>query len=406
MDKNEIKKFINEILTTGKLSNIIFVGKKAYENYKRANSSLWVMSLCFYSVMSVVPVFAIIFSFGTWLGVSESYLKRVLEYSPLNEEAIELLIKFSENFIENARTGVLAGLGFLILGWTLISMLSIVEKSFNDIWQVAKTRIFLRKVTDYISFFIFFPLLILISNGVVTLIIKYFGENSIISLLVSSIPFLTLLLFFTTMYMLIPNTKVKFIPAFISALFTTVIFSVSQKLFIFLQGIINTYNAIYGSFSVIFIFLFWLRLVWFFIILGVHLSYFLQNKSLNMLPTDTNSINFKTKKQAIFLVIDELVKRYKNNSEVATAQDISEEYNIPLDLVLYLLKLLIKKGYVGEIIDGENLKFTIIKNYNTINYKDIYLFLEEDGNDFSLKNLEISKKNMIENFKYDFFIEK
>lgn len=406
MDKNEIKKFINEILTTGKLSNIIFVGKKAYENYKRANSSLWVMSLCFYTVMSVVPIFAIIFSFGTWLGVSENYLKKVLNYSPLTEEAIELLIKFSENFIENARTGVLAGLGFLILGWTLISMLSLVEKSFNDIWRVAKTRIFLRKITDYISFFVFFPLLILISNGVANLTITYFGENNIIAFIIKSIPFLTLLLFFITMYMIIPNTKVKFIPAFISALFTTIIFSVSQKLFIFLQGIINTYNAIYGSFSVIFIFLFWLKLVWFIIILGVHLSYFLQNKSFNMLPTDTNNINFKTKKEAIFLVIDELIKRYNDNKELATAQEISEEFNLPLDLILYLLKLLIKKGYVGEIIDGDTSRFAIIKNCDTINFKEIYLLLEEDGENFSSKNFETSKKDMLDNFQYDFLIKK
>ena len=73
---------------------------------------------------------------------------------------IIFLVEFSENLLENARSGVLAGIGFLSLGWTLITMFSIVEKSFNDIWQVEKSRMILRKITDYIAFFLLFPYLL------------------------------------------------------------------------------------------------------------------------------------------------------------------------------------------------------------------------------------------------------
>lgn len=62
-----------EIVSQGKISNIIRVVKKALESYGRANSGLWVTSLCFYTILSLVPIFAILFSLGTWLGVADYF---------------------------------------------------------------------------------------------------------------------------------------------------------------------------------------------------------------------------------------------------------------------------------------------------------------------------------------------
>lgn len=179
-----------EIISQSKLSNIINVVKKALESYKRANSGLWVTSLCFYTILSLVPIFAILFSLGTWLGVADYFLNKLIDYSPLNEESVNLLITFAQNFLENTRTGILAGVGFLFLGWTLISMFSIIEKAFNDIWRVEKSRMFLRKITDYISFFILFPTLLVISSGVVKIIADRVGlENAGLSIFIKFIPF-------------------------------------------------------------------------------------------------------------------------------------------------------------------------------------------------------------------------
>ena len=88
-------------------------------------------------------------------------------------------------------------------------MFAIIEKAFNDIWRVEKSRMLLRKITDYISFFILFPTLMVISSGIVKIIGNRIGmENLILTIFIKFVPFLTLLFFFTIMYMLIPNTKV------------------------------------------------------------------------------------------------------------------------------------------------------------------------------------------------------
>ena len=402
-----------EIVSQGKISNIIRVVKKALESYGRANSGLWVTSLCFYTILSLVPIFAILFSLGTWLGIADYFLVKLRDYSPLNEESINLLITFAQNFLENTRTGILAGIGFLFLGWTLISMFSIIEKAFNDIWRVEKSRMFLRKITDYISFFILFPTLLVISSGVVKIIADKVGlENIALSILIKLIPFLTLLFFFTTMYMLIPNTKVRFIPALIAAVFISLFFSGFQSLFILLQGMVNTYNKIYGSFSVIFIFLFWLKLMWFFIILGAHLCYFLQNRELHLFTKSVEDVNFKIKEYTAVILMKELVERYLNSLTPLTINEIVKKYGIPYEVIKYILNVFIENELVGEIGEKDDKSYVIIKNVDGISFKTVFKSLENFGERISIENSEEIEKLLEcvrdKNFKFSFkeYIEK
>lgn len=384
--------FFRELLNQGKVSNITSGIKRALQNYKRANSALWVNSLCFYTLLSLVPIFAILFSLGNWLGVAENLIKQLNKYSPLNEEMISFLITFSENLLENARGGVLAGIGFLFLGWTLITMFSIIEKAFNDIWQVSKTRIILRKITDYVACFLLFPLLILIVNGSMIILGKKLeGIYDISPYLIQLVPILTLVLFFTALYMLIPNTSVRFIPAFFSAIFVTIFFAGVQYLFINLQVMIIAYNKIYGSFSGVFIFFFWLKIMWFFVILGAHFSYFLQNKELKLDSFDVNRISFNSKEASSLMILYELIRRYKNDLTPATVKEIAEEYNLSYNLVLYILELFEEVGLVVEVINEKSRYeriYVVANNIDRINFEKLYLILENYGENIDAINNE------------------
>lgn len=382
---------IKEIISETKVKNILTVLRKALYNYKRANSSLWVTSLSFYTVVSLVPIFAILFSLGNWLGINDDFLRQIIEYSPLNQESIDLLIRFSKNLIEKTRTGILAGLGFLILGWTLISMFSIIEKSFNDIWKVKKSRIFIRKFTDYFAFVIFFPTLLIISSGTAR-VIEYLGYTNF---LLNILPFATLMVFFTCLYMMIPNTKVNFIPALISSVFISSFFYGFQSLFIFLQEIVATYNKIYGSFSVIFIFLFWLRIMWFFLILGAHLSYFLQNKN-QLIDNNISKLSFYAKEKLSYIIISELINRYKNNLVPISAEELANIYEIPIEATKYILEIFVHTNIIGEIINNETKTYVIIKNIDTLNFNYIYRILENYGTDIEIKNKKFDFNEILE----------
>ena len=409
--KGKTDYFFKELSNQGKISNIISGIKRALQNYKRANSALWVTSLCFYTLLSLVPIFAILFSLGNWLGVAENLIKQLNKYSPLNEEMINFLITFSENLLENARSGVLAGIGFLFLGWTLITMFSIIEKAFNDIWQVSKTRMILRKITDYVACFLLFPLLILTVNGSMIILGKKLeGIYDISPYLIQLVPILTLLLFFTALYMLIPNTNVRFIPAFFSAIFVTLFFAGFQHLFILLQVMIITYNKIYGSFSGIFIFFFWLKIMWFFVILGAHLSYFLQNKELKLDSFNVRDMSFKSKECATLMIIYELIKRYRDDLHPATVLEIAEEYNLSYNLVLYILEIFEENGLVAEVINEKSRydrSYVIVNNIDRINFQRIFSALENYGENI---DLIINNRNkiffeIVENKNYEVILK-
>ena len=409
--KEKTDYFFKELSNQGKMSNIISGVKRALQNYKRANSALWVTSLCFYTLLSLVPIFAILFSLGNWLGVAENLIKQLNKYSPLNEEMINFLITFSENLLENARSGVLAGIGFLFLGWTLITMFSIIEKAFNDIWQVSKTRMILRKITDYVACFLLFPLLILTVNGSMIILGKKLeGIYDISPYLIQLVPILTLLLFFTALYMLIPNTNVRFIPAFFSAIFVTLFFAGFQHLFILLQVMIITYNKINGSFSGIFIFFFWLKIMWFFVILGAHLSYFLQNKELKLDSFNVRDMSFKSKECATLMIIYELIKRYRDDLHPATVLEIAEEYNLSYNLVLYILEIFEDNGIVAEVINEKSRydrSYVIVNNIDRINFQRIFSALENYGENI---DLIINNRNkiffeIVENKNYEVILK-
>ncbi len=347
--------------------------KHALWKYKEANSNLWVTSLCYYTVLSMIPIFAILFSIGTWLGLGEYLLKQIDNHSPIKGEAIQLLLTFTDNLLTNARSGVLAGLGFLFLIWSLISMFSIVEKAFNDIWDIDATRSFVRKISDYLTFFILLPTLILVSNASSLLI-----QNDFLSKI---LPYFSVLLFFMALFMVMPNTEVKWLPAFVASFFTSVMFSIFQYAFIYLQVLINAYNMIYGSFSVIFIFLIWLRIAWFLIILGAHLSYLLQNRDINLYcdSLSIDEINFQSKFSLAVHLLAVMVRRYQKEESLVTRAELAARFHnvIAIDGVLRILK----KG--NFILEGKNEKqekvYSLAKNIEKTRLEEVYFVISSYG---------------------------
>lgn len=173
---------------------------------------------------------------------------------------------------------------------------------------------------------------------------------------------------------------------------------------------IITYNKIYGSFSGIFIFFFWLKIMWFFVILGAHLSYFLQNKELKLDSFNVRDISFKSRECATLMIIYELIKRYRNDMPPATVMEIAEEYNLSYNLVLYILEVFEENGMVAEVINEKSRYeriYVITNNIERINFKRIFSILEEYGENIELI---INNKNrvffeIVENKDYEIILK-
>lgn len=355
--------------------------KRAFEKYKSANSSFWVTSLSFYTILALVPILAILFSLAGWFGAEDYIVHQIDKVTPLKEETLDILTSFSNNLLNNARNGVLAGVGFIFLGWTFIQMFSLIEASFNAIWHVKKSRTIIRKISDYITFFIFVPLVFIVLNGaVIFLLSKLDGINFLYYIIAKIFPLVSLTVFFMSLYLVMPNTSVKAFPAFFASLITSIAFYIFQYTFILLQSSLINYNVIYGSFSVIFIFLIWIRVSWFIIILGVHISYLIQNANFDLnIDNGAVNISFNSRLYVTLKILEELVKRYLNKDVPASLDELRKVIKSSPFLIESVLEDLIKGTYIISSEDFGEKVYCISKNIDDISLNEIYSFTSNMG---------------------------
>lgn len=355
--------------------------KRAFEKYKSANSSFWVTSLSFYTILALVPILAILFSLAGWFGAEDYIVHQIDKVTPLKEETLDILTSFSNNLLNNARNGVLAGVGFVFLGWTFIQMFSLIEASFNDIWHVKNSRTIIRKISDYITFFIFVPLVFIVLNGaVIFLLSKLDGINFLYYIIAKIFPLVSLTVFFMSLYLVMPNTSVKAFPAFFASLITSIAFYIFQYTFILLQSSLINYNVIYGSFSVIFIFLIWIRVSWFIIILGVHISYLIQNANFDLnIDNGAVNISFNSRLYVTLKILEELVKRYLNKDVPASLDELRKVIKSSPFLIESVLENLIKGTYIISSEDFGEKVYCISKNIDDISLNEIYNFTSNMG---------------------------
>lgn len=372
--------------------------KKAYKKYKIANSSFWVVALSFNTIQAIIPICAILFSLGSWFGAKDYIIEQLYNASGIDDNVITMIETFSNNLLRNARGGVLAGMGFIFLGWTFIQMFSLIENSFNDIWHVKTSRRLIRKISDYISFFIFLPLVFLLVNGSLIFILNKVENIGFLYQFISKIvPYISLLIFLTALYMVMPNTTVKVLPAVIAAFIISLIFYIFQYLFIYLQILISAYSKVYGGFSIIFIFLLWVRVFWFLVILGVHFSYMLQNPSFDInLDSEILNLSFYSELYIVLKVLEEMVYRYKNNENPPTLNELQLKIGTTEFLVETLLEKLIQGEYVIVSRNNRDEKiFSLIKNIDKVSLKEIYEFIADSGD--QIYKLRDSVTDEIEN---------
>ena len=355
--------------------------KRTFEKYKSANSSFWVTSLSFYTILALVPILAILFSLAGWFGAEDYIVHQIDKVTPLKEETLDILTSFSNNLLNNARNGVLAGVGFVFLGWTFIQMFSLIEASFNDIWHVKNSRTIIRKISDYITFFIFVPLVFIVLNGaVIFLLSKLDGINFLYYIIAKIFPLVSLTVFFMSLYLVMPNTSVKAFPAFFASLITSIAFYIFQYTFILLQSSLINYNVIYGSFSVIFIFLIWIRVSWFIIILGVHISYLIQNANFDLnIDNGAVNISFNSRLYVTLKILEELVKRYLNKDVPASLDELRKVIKSSPFLIESVLEDLIKGTYIISSEDFGEKVYCISKNIDDISLNEIYNFTSNMG---------------------------
>jgi membrane protein len=301
-------------------------------------------ALTFYSLLSLVPVVAMGFGISKGFGM-ESYLERqLMELFQGREEVMNWILDFSKSMLETSRGGLIAGVGLGILIFTVMSIFSSIESSFNDIWQINEGRQWSRKLVDYFAMMLIAPLFFIFSSAFTVFLstkipeiaaeIRLLGWISpLLIFSVKLIPYLLIWMLFTLLYIVMPNTKVKFRSALIAGIIAGTLFQLAQWGYIHFQIGVTRYNAIYGSFAALPLLLLWMQISWLIVLFGAEISFANQNVEHYQYENESLNMSLYNRRLLAFLIIHLLVKNFQKGERPYTVHDISHELEIPIRLV-------------------------------------------------------------------------
>jgi membrane protein len=319
------------------------------------------------TLLAIVPLAAVVFGIAKGFGIEKALEQYLIENLQMHAEVITRVIEFSRSLLENAKGGVIAGIGVILLFWTVIRVLANIERSFNDIWGIERSRSLLRKISDYLAFMLICPFLLVMSSTMtivissqVRLIMNKVAFLDILSpaiaLGLNLIPLIILWILFTFIYIFMPNTRVKLRFAAVAGLITAVLFQFFQLLYINAQIWIAKYNAIYGSFAALPLFLIWLQMSWLIVLLGAELSFAGQNVEMYKFEQQYQKASHSFKKLLSLRIAHVLVQNFSRAQEPWGETQIAHALEIPIRLVRELLHDLRAAGVVSQVqLDDERM---------------------------------------------------
>jgi membrane protein len=325
-------------------------------------------ALTFFSLLSIVPVIALMFGIAKGFGLQQRVAAEILGRMKGQEEVANRIITFANSLLDKASGGIIAGVGVIFLFWTIIRLLGNIEGSFNDIWGVVKPRTFIRKFSDYLVTMLVCPILLALAGGaniflssqIQTLTEKFlllqkFGP--VFWMLLKLLPYITIWISFTFIFVFIPNTKVRFVSGLIAGIIAGALFQIVQWAYVNFQVQITTKYAIYGSFAALPLFLLWLQISWLIVLFGAEVSFAHQNVETYEFEPDCLSVSKSFKKLLSLLIVQRSVKRFCNGEKPADASVLSHELEIPVRLVRQILYELSESGVLSEVRNGKDKEF-------------------------------------------------
>jgi len=317
-------------------------------------------ALTFYFLLSIVPVVALAFAVAKGFGVEKILAEQLMAKMQGQEEAAERIIGFAQSMLENTRGGAIAGVGIVLLFWTVIKVLGNIEKSFNDIWGVKTPRTMGRKLADYLSVMMICPVLMITASSITVLLttqvssmlerLSFLGYLADVLLwLLKILPYGVMWLVFTFIYVFMPNTKVELKSALWGGILAGTIYQLVQLAYITFQIGVSNYGAIYGSFAALPLFLVWLQLSWLIVLLGAEISFAHQNVATYEFEQDCLKVSHSFKRMVALTITSFCVNRFLNAEKPPTAEDISRELEVPIRLVRSVLAELIEARLLSEV---------------------------------------------------------
>lgn len=364
----------------------------AIRGYAEDKCKFRASALTFFSILSIVPVVAMFFGIAKGFGMQEKVKAQILERFAGQEDVGKYIVEFANKLLDSTQGGIVAGIGVAFLFWTIIKVLSNIESSFNDIWGVKKPRRIGRKFSDYLSMMLVCPILLVVSSSLTVAISSqvkatldtytfFQAIGPVVSVLLRMLPYCTLWIVFSFVFIFMPNTKVRFRSGILAGIVAGTTLQFAQwAFFSFIIGL-TKYNAVYGSFAALPMFFIWFQISWLIILFGAELAFAHQNVDTYEFEQDCLRVSHSYKRLLSLLVMQLIVKNFCEEQQALNASDISHKLEIPIRLVRQILFELVESSVASEVTMEEEkvVSYQPGRNVDILSVKYVVDALEESG---------------------------
>jgi membrane protein len=255
-------------------------------DFAHGDLSMRGMSLVYTTMLAIVPLLALAFSLLKGLGLHRD-LEPVLQgfLAPLGPRAAELSGQVIV-FVDNVSGFALGSISIAMLLYSALSMAQKVESSFNFVWRVDRPKNFARRFSEYLSFMLIGPLIMSVAMGFTatlssTAAMTRLREIGVIGNMFEALswftPYTLMIASFTFLYVFVPNTRVRIVPALIGGVFAGILWAGGGSLFAGFVVSMSRYEAIYAGFAIVIVAMIWLYLSWLILLLGAQLAFYVQH---------------------------------------------------------------------------------------------------------------------------------
>ncbi len=361
-------------------------------------------ALTYSMVFSVVPILAMVLAVAKGFGfeqVIEEQLHRITILEQTN--AIPDIMGFVERYLATTQDGLFLGVGLVVLLWAVYSFFNNIELSFNRIWNVKKSRNYIRQFSIYITVLIMIPVLVVVTSGFNIFVHSTVAQYSMFdamphfkSLCIKSIPFVVCWIIFSFMYYAIPNTKVGFVAAVIPGVLIGTLFQLLQVLSVYIVLFLSRTNIVYGAFAAIPLILTWLYWSCLLTLIGAEISYAIQNNEYFEYDAEMEKMSRRYKDFITLYLVFRIVKQFEVGGKPLDSSALAKEGNLPIRLVNELTSELVELGLLQEVFVGEKEPKAFVPAFdiNRLTVECVMEKIDRQGNEGFIKNLPAEVEGM------------
>ena len=330
-------------------------------------------ALTYSTLFAIVPILALIFAVARGFGF-ENIVTSLLKNGIINDNAtVNTVMQFIDGYMQYVSSGAFVGIGLLFLLWSVYSLADGIETNLNLIWHVKKSRGMGRKITDYFSLLLLIPIGIICLCGMSSLTSKILSQMEGFQLLggfakfliKDALPYLVAGLILTGFYMFMPNTKVKFKYAIIPGIIAGCLFQALQNRYFNGQFSLSSYNAIYGGFAALPLFLLWLNISWAIILFGCELAYVSQNNDNFNYFKEPEKISRRHEDFYSLMVMSLICKRFNKGLPALKMKEIVQKLHIPHRYVISSLDTLTDAGLLETVMQDDEREPAFVPSTDT-----------------------------------------